>query len=340
MPDVVCWLFDSEMHRPRLSERERQKIIIYRYDFHRSYPYIARKMKCSLSTIHNICSQHKQHVDSAALVHHGRKKALSSSMFKHMINIIRYNKNITASELQRHLFLHDNINISIRTVRRYRRSHFHPAHEILIPKLTLDHHLNRCDYYLTHINDNFHTTVFSDEKMFCLDHTSNVVWLEDNEPIPTREIKSTHTKVMVWGGIWYNGRTELGIVDGKINYKKYIQILQQYLLPSMPSSNHFLFQHDNAKPHQKIEVMLFLRDYAVRLLDPYPAHSPDFNPIEHVWSWMVQYVKQQCPTDNGTLIEAVQSAWTAIPQSIIQAYIDDLPTRLKAVYDNGGARLD
>lgn len=166
------------------------------------------------------------------------------------------------------------------------------------------------------------------------------MWIEDDEPVPVREISSTHIKVMVWGGIWYNGKTELCIIDGKVNYKKYIDILANYLFPSMPSSSGFLFQHDNARPHIPIEVKCHLRDFGVVLLEPWPAHSPDFNPIERVWSWTSQYVRQQRPTNKDTLIEAIQHSWNNIPQSIIKSYIDDLPARLQAVYNNGGARLD
>ena len=58
----------------------------------------------------------------------------------------------------------------------------------------------------------------------------------------------------------------------------------------MPSSKRFLFMHDNARPHIPMKVYCTLRDYGIKLLDPCPAHSPDFNPIEHVWSWMRQYI--------------------------------------------------
>ena len=145
---------------------------------------------------------------------------------------------------------------------------------------------------------------------------------------------------MVWGGIWYYGRTELCIVRGNIDHKKYINILQQYLLPSMPSSPGFLFMHDNATPHNPIIVEKTLHDFGIKLLHDYPANSPDLNPIEHVWSWIANYVNSHRPTDRRSLIDLIEKGWNAIPQSQIQAYIDNLPTRLAAVEQAGGARLD
>ena len=281
----------------RLSERERLKIITYRYDFHLTQRQIAKKVKCSQQTVCQVLKKHKQHHDSSQFHLSGRHKKLSSTQINHLKNIIRENKNLTSEEIQRHFFHHDNIQISSRSIRRYRRESFHPAKEILIPRINLGHYLSRVDYCLSHSNDNFHRVVFSDEKPFKLSHTSSTVWIEDNEPIPVREISSTHTQVMVWGGIWYYGRTELCIVRGNIDHKKYINILKQYLLPSMPSSPGFLFMHDNARPHIPIIVEKTLHDFGVKLLDDYPANSLDLNPIEHVWSWIANYVNGHRPTE-------------------------------------------
>jgi transposase len=305
-----CWCCNCvcmcSMRRKNFTERERSKIIALRYDCHFSQRHIARKLKCSQSSVNYVLNQHRHHIDSPQYYRSGRKKKLSSSQQNHLKNIIRDNNNLTAAEIQRHFFHHDNINVSLSTIQRYRRLFFHRAREILIPHLTQQHYLDRMDYCLTHINNNFHTVVFSDEKSFCLSHTSSTVWIEKDEPLPLRPISSTHTKVMVWGGIWYHGRTELGIIRGNIDHKKYMRILHKYLLPSMPSSNQFLFMHDNAPAHKPIAVEKMLHDFGVRLLDPYPAHSPDFNPIEHVWSWMTQNINKEHPTDRRSLIDAIQ----------------------------------
>ena len=85
---------------------------------------------------------------------------------------------------------------------------------------------------------------------------------------------------------------------------------------------------------------MWLDEMGVRVLDHYSPKSPDFNPIKRVWSWMVQYIKKEMPTDKATLTAAIHRAWSALPQTIIKAYIDGLPNRITAVYNNGAARLD
>jgi transposase len=166
------------------------------------------------------------------------------------------------------------------------------------------------------------------------------MWVEDDNDTPIRHITSSHTKVMVWGCIWYHGRSELCIVDGTVNSNKYMEILRDYLLPSMPSSSNFLFMHDNARPHVANVVRRWLYDNAVPLLEPWPAYSPDFNPIERVWSWMSAWVKKQRPNNIQSLTNAIEKAWMNLPQKTIQGYIDNLPSRVLKAYDAGGARID
>ena len=145
------------MRKPNLTERERVKIITYRYDFHYSQSEIAQKLKCNQSTISKVLKKHKHHIDSPQYHLRGRKKKLTSTQQNHLKNIIRENNNLTAAEIQRHFFHHDNIQLSLATIKRYRRLYFHPAKEILIPRLKLEHYISRLDYCMTHINNNFHT---------------------------------------------------------------------------------------------------------------------------------------------------------------------------------------
>ena len=150
----------------RLTEGERHKILFFHREFHYSQRKIAQKLKCSHSTVSRVLNQFRKHTNINKLRHHGNKTKFDRPLLNHLKNIIRKNNNLTASELQRHLFHHDNINISVHTVRRYRKLTFHPVQEILIPQLTLDHHLARVDYCMVHKNNNFHYVVFSDEKLW------------------------------------------------------------------------------------------------------------------------------------------------------------------------------
>ena len=58
--------------------------------------------------------------------------------------------------------------------------------------------------------------------------------------------------VMVWGCVSALGKGNLHFGDGTINAEKYIQILEQHMLPSRRhpfQGSPCVFQQDNAKPH-------------------------------------------------------------------------------------------
>ncbi|GFS58523.1 transposable element Tcb1 transposase [Trichonephila clavipes] len=55
-----------------------------------------------------------------------------------------------------------------------------------------------------------------------------------------------------------------------------------------------LFQKDNARPHVVRIVQRFFVNHQIELL-PWPARSPDFSPIENMWSMVAQRLTQITP---------------------------------------------
>ena len=85
--------------------------------------------------------------------------------------------------------------------------------------------------------------------------------------------------------------------------------------------------------------MAWMREFAVRVLEDWPSYSPDLNPIEHVWSWMVSFVNRQAPTSKRELEAAVLLAWDRLPQSVIQGYVGHVNTVCQQVIAAGGDHI-
>ena len=76
--------------------------------------------------------------------------------------------------------------------------------------------------------------------------------------------------VMVWGCVCALGKGNLHLCDGTINAEKYIEILEQHMLPSRRHPFHgspCILQQDNAKPHSAYISKAWLRKKGVRVLD-------------------------------------------------------------------------
>ena len=80
-----------------------------------------------------------------------------------------------------------------------------------------------------------------------------------------------------------NVKTDLVIVQGNLNAQRYVNLLNNNLLPFMQNFGPGLtFQHDNTRPHTALVTANFLAQNNVNVL-PWPALSPDMNPIKHIW---------------------------------------------------------
>ena len=72
---------------------------------------------------------------------------------------------------------------------------------------------------------------------------------------------------------------------------------------------------------------------------PWPARSPDLNPIEHAWDMLGRRVagRQQAPDTVQTLTDALVEEWRNIPQDSIRQLILSMPRRCQeCIQAHGG----
>ena len=84
-----------------------------------------------------------------------------------------------------------------------------------------------------------------------------------------------------------NVKTDLVVAQGNLNAQRYVNLLNNNLFPFMQKFRPGLtFQHDNARSHTALVTANFQAQNNVNVL-PWPALSPDMNPIEHIWDEIV-----------------------------------------------------
>ena len=98
--------------------------------------------------------------------------------------------------------------------------------------------------------------------------------------------------------------------------------------------------HDKARPHVERICRQFLNRNNVNVL-PWPAVSPDMNPIEHIWDYLGRKVRARGNVHNLRDLEnALIQEWNNIPNVVIRRYARSMRGRLAACINSRGGTLD
>lgn len=315
---------------PTLTQKQKIDILI-QHGQGRTMRAIARQMKCSLGTVAGTVKRYRDtgSIDSTPRSTHSTFSSLSNR--RKLRDLIRKHRQWTTRHLTAQLRDRYGINTSRYTVGRERhRICFRQVSKKKRPTLTLKHRYKRLKYAIDNQEEEWDDVWFSDEKQFRVDLSTQKVWKQPwEEPIfgfvPPRTIA-----VSVWGAVSWDGRTTLHTSTQPFSSESYINIIDKHLIQQQPDSFNRLLQ-DNAREHTANLTLDYLSNFNVELVPDYPPCSPELNPIEHVWSWMLSYINDEFPTTLAQLKERVKEAWIAIPQNIIQSYIAHLPTLCKQI---------
>jgi len=240
--------------------------------------------------------------------------------------------------------------VSVRTVyRRLLEKRIKKYRVAKKPKLSEAHVEARKRWALSHSlwhvgRNNWRFVVWSDESRFSLFVNDGRirVWREKGERfkkgLTFDVVQGGGGSVHVWGGFWYGGRSELQILNQNVTGQSYCIILQHFLDSGNRPAGRWYFQHDNASSHRSLIVQDFLVNRNITLLAPWPARSPDMNPIEHVWDYIGQKVNTRDPPlqNLNDLRIALQQEWLSIPQDYLNKLVDSLPRRVVALLEAKG----
>lgn len=144
--------------------------------------------------------------------------------------------------------------------------------------------------------------------------------------------------VMMWGGISLHTKTALVTVQGRLNARAYQnQIVRPHIVPHVRANRGMILAQDNAPCHVARTTAQLLRASNVRVL-PWPARSPDLNPIEHIWDLIGRRARRNGVHNTVAQLEAdLRQQWTTLGPVVLRNYIMSMRRRCQEVIRaNGG----
>jgi transposase len=100
-----------------------------------------------------------------------------------------------------------------------------------------------------------------------------------------------------------------------------------------------VFQQDNASCHTAKLTKAFFHSKDLTVL-PWPANSPDLNPIENIWAILKQNVERRIVRNKEELVNVAEEEWSNIDQDLIRKTIHSMPKRISQVLERGGKKCD
>lgn len=113
------------------------------------------------------------------------------------------------------------------------------------------------------------------------------------------------------GAVRQNGQTACMTIEGAINAEVFRLYVRDVLLPTLQAGD--ILVMDNLSSHKDRQSLEMLKQagVTVRFL---PAYSPDYNPIELMWSKVKALLRKMEARTNDALFQAIGDALSQITQ--------------------------
>lgn len=202
------------------------------------------------------------------------------------------------------------------------------------PVLTENHRQSRIQWCQTHMEDKFDQDIFIG-KTSLKPFLASLNQLKGQPPDPNQPRQQT--TLHLWGAISRKGASPLQIFDGSLTTAMYLEILLENVVPFIAENfpNSHRFHQDNNPKHSAKLSQEFLESTGINWVKS-PPRSHDLNPIELVWTDLIQNVSKRLPKTLGQVVIAVKDYWKTLTPEKCSEFIDKLCNIVPRVLEKNG----
>lgn len=305
---------------------------------------IAKSNKVDHHRIGRIVAQQATQGDFKRKTGSGRPKILSDREERHIVRSVLGPSQPTTRDIQQSLLYEFNVKPSLSTIRRVLYRHqVHGrirAKKPALSKQQMKVRLQWARQFSTWTAEDWSLVIFTDESAVAMDQNAQQpwVWRRKNTRYQAQNVKKTVKHgggtVMVWACFCAHGPGYLCRLPSGLDAPLYLEILEgEFTMTGeeyYDGGNYFLL-HDGCSVHTAKMVTRWL-DHNCGYTLPWPAHSPDLNPIENLWSIVKREIyRQGRASSKDELFERISKAYYNLSPLVCSELVESMPRRIQAV---------
>ncbi len=269
----------------------------------------------------------------------GRPEKLTARESRQVVLKAKRDPPITCNEIREEISRED---VCLSTITRAIHTHgeldsYWQTNKVMISKVNQEKRVKWCKDHLHWTVEDWRKVVFSDESPFVLRFNGRRrVWRRHNERYHVKALKGqfkNDTKINVWGCFCAHGVGRLHLIEGIMDSKVYVKILDNALRPSVKAlfgRKPYIFHQDNDSKHKSKFTMEYIEDVGLPYL-VWPPQSPDLCPLENLWSILDQRFEMRKPKNAADLFQDLTKEWVGLDKDLLTKLVDSMPERIDAV---------
>ena len=282
----------------------------------------------------------------------GRPKKFSENEQNYVVRLARKNPRFSVLDISRSINEAKDVSMSKMTISRILRKNNLKSYTALRkPLLTpLDRIKRRrwCRERLHWTDNDWAKVIFSDESNFEVFNRKSQVLVRRyaSEKFEKRmcvpRLQGGGGSIGIWGCFSAKGTGVRYIYSGRMNQYIYVDVLEECLKPSVELLQNqvqdWKYQQDGATSHTAKTVKAYFAENDIDVM-PWPARSPDLNPIENIWSYIDKKMSNYQITSLEHLRECLHEEWLKVPVSMCENLINSMKRRVRACHDAKGGHF-
>ena len=280
-------------------------------------------LNISKSIVHKWSTQLKDNIlrghSRITKIRKSKKNSTPIQMF--LCSSIQNNPFLTLMDLRKAVFIQFGFNISITTVSKIlklNKIHRKRVRRVVVKSQayldTLQLKREQFVRDIRQINENKIVSV--DETAFYKQMVPTYGYCKSGERLLAQKTSQRHEKYTILSAVTNKTVVAYQIIKGSATKAIYMDFVKNKIIPVLNGGEFYLLA-DNLQCHHSTEVkeLVTLNNGHCIYTPPY---SPDFNPIENVFSVVKHYVKKQCLHNVRLLKEYIEYAFDSFNVSLLQ----------------------